>query len=241
MLLAQEGLLSLGELGGYGELPGVLEGGELGLGLLGLGEGGGLADLGGEDLHAGLEGLGGGGIVGGGSPEAVQGVRELVDGLVEQGQVDPGSRVGRLQLHRAHEGLRQSQMSRGVELGEGNWEVDLKGVHGLLLLLVEDADGAPGVGGSLGFVNGVAVVDEGIVGLPAHGAVAPAQVVVRLPRLLQLRTLQKPRLQSPSPAPSNPKGTERWKEGGPRPFPDAGQAEWCERRSRPGSRASRAA
>ena len=55
-------------------------------------------------------------------------------------------------------------------------DVSLQRVHRLILLLIEDADGAPSVGGRLGFVDGMTIGDERIVNL-AKGGVATAQKV----------------------------------------------------------------
>ena len=55
-------------------------------------------------------------------------------------------------------------------------DVSLQRVHRLILLLIEDADGAPSVGGRLGFVDGMTIGDERIVNL-AEGGVATAQKV----------------------------------------------------------------
>ena len=55
-------------------------------------------------------------------------------------------------------------------------DVSLQRVHRLILLLIEDADGTPSVGGRLGFVDGMTIGDERIVDL-AEGGVATAQKV----------------------------------------------------------------
>lgn len=74
---------------------------------------------------------------------------------------------------------------------EDDWEGDwgsciegashLEGIDGLVLLLVEPADGAPGVGVGLALVYRVSVVDEGVVGLGRQFPVAAAEEVVRPP------------------------------------------------------------
>ena len=61
-------------------------------------------------------------------------------------------------------------------------DVSLECVHRLILLLVKHSDGTPGVGVALGFVNGGAISNEGIMDF-SDGGVAPAMQVMRLPRL----------------------------------------------------------
>ena len=81
---------------------------------------------------------------------------QLTEALVEEPQVRPGGQVILLELD-------------GVDVG-------LEGVHVLVLLLVQDADGAPGVRVGLGLVVRVAVGDESVVNLADGGEAAAEQV-----------------------------------------------------------------
>ena len=90
---------------------------------------------------------------------ALEGLLQLVVLLVEDGQVEPGGVVRAVQLDGADEGLQR--------------------VHELLLLVVEDADGAPGVAVGLRVVHAVLVGDEGFPRVAFASESAPVIVPER--------------------------------------------------------------
>ena len=90
---------------------------------------------------------------------AGQGILRLGLGLVEDAKVGPGRPVLLVELDCA--------------------DVGLQGVHGLVLLLVKNSYGAPGVSVRLGLVHRVPVGNEGVVDL-SNAGVTPAKEVERL-------------------------------------------------------------